>query len=188
MPRSTWARRFIGAGAALMGLGALAYIATSQGDLDQLLTVGSEAPDFEGHAADGTAMRLSDARGRWVVVYFYPKDDTPGCTRQACAFRDAFARYAERDIVVFGVSRDDRESHERFQEKHRLPFPLVADESGAVQRAYGVPSRLNMSRRVTFLVQPTGRIAHVWPEVDPGVDAREVLEAVAAHTGDGQGS
>src|SRR5579859_677693 len=116
-----------------------------------LLTVGSAAPDFEGKDAAGHPVRLSEQRGHPVVVYFYPKDGTPGCTTEACAFRDAWKRYDEKGVAVFGVSRDSESSHDAFRAKHTLPFPLVADEDGSVDRAYGVPSLLGMSKRVTFL-------------------------------------
>jgi peroxiredoxin Q/BCP len=121
---------------------------------------------------------LSENRGKPSVVYFYPKDDTPGCTKEACAFRDTWARFSERGVVIFGVSRDSAASHATFLEEHALPFPLVADETGAVQAAYGVPSRFGMAARVTFLVDGSGRIAHVWPDVDPGVHATQVLAAI----------
>jgi peroxiredoxin Q/BCP len=143
-----------------------------------LLPVGTPAPDVAGEDPQGNTVRLSDARGKMAVVYFYPKDGTPGCTKQACAFRDAFDKLARAGVVVFGVSRDSAESHRTFRKEHNLPFPLVADESGDVARAYGVPSKYQLlTDRVTFLVDPNGKIARVWPEVDPAVDAQRVLEA-----------
>jgi thioredoxin-dependent peroxiredoxin len=144
-----------------------------------LLPVGAVAPDFEGHDVTGKTVRLSEQLGHAAVVYFYPKDGTPGCTTEACAFRDAFKRYDQRGIVIFGVSRDSDDSHKEFRAHHALPFPLVADEDGTVDRAYGVPSLLGMSKRVTFLVGADGKIARVWPDVDPGVHADAVLAAVA---------
>lgn len=144
-----------------------------------LLAVGDAAPDVAGEDANGDTVRLSASRGHPAVVFFYPKDETPGCTKEACAFRDAFARYSAAGIVVFGVSRDTAESHRAFAANHKLPFPLVADESGEAERAYGVPSRLGMTARVTFLVGADGRVARVWPDVDPGVHADEVLAAAA---------
>jgi peroxiredoxin Q/BCP len=144
-----------------------------------LLPAGAVAPDFAGHDLTGKTVRLSDARGHAAVVYFYPKDGTPGCTTEACAFRDAWRQYEQRGVAVFGVSRDSDESHKEFRAKHSLPFPLVADEDGSVDRAYGVPSLLGMSKRVTFLVSADGKITHVWPDVDPGVHADEVLRALA---------
>jgi peroxiredoxin Q/BCP len=145
-----------------------------------LLPVGSPAPDVEGHDSTGKAIRLSEVRGHAAVVYFYPKDGTPGCTHEACAFRDAFQRYQARGIVIFGVSRDSDESHKDFLAHQSLPFPLVSDTDGSVDRAYGVPNVLEMSKRVTFLVGPDGRVSRVWPDVDPAVHAEEVLTAAAA--------
>jgi peroxiredoxin Q/BCP len=148
-----------------------------------LLPVGAPAPEVVGVARDGRPATLSSVRGHAAVVYFYPKDETPGCTHEACAFRDAFAKYEERHVTIFGVSRDSEASHEQFRSKHSLPFPLVADEDGRVARAYGVSSTLGMASRVTFLVGKDGRIARVWPDVDPGVHAREVLAAVDVEEG-----
>lgn len=143
-----------------------------------LLAVGAPAPDFTAKDAQGAAVRLSQTRGQIAVVYFYPKDETPGCTKQACAFRDKFAEFAAAGVTVFGVSRDSQQSHDAFRKHHELPFALAADESGAVQRAYGVPSKLpGVSARVTFLVDRDGKIARVWPEVDPVLNVGEVLGA-----------
>ncbi len=143
-----------------------------------LLSVGATAPEVMGMTRAGTLMTLSAARGRPAVLYFYPKDGTPGCTREACAFRDAFTQFESRRVTVFGVSRDSKESHRRFRADHGLPFILVADEDGAVARAYGVSSVLGMASRVTFLVGGDGKILRVWPDVDPAVNADEVLAAV----------
>jgi len=145
------------------------------GSSAHMLKPGALAPDLTGEAADGSAVTLSAQRGHPAVVYFYPKDDTPGCTKEACAFRDSYTRYSSLQIPIFGVSRDDAESHRAFREEYELPFVLVADTDGRVQQAYGVGSFLGMASRVTFLVGPDGRIAHVWPDVDPGVHAAEVL-------------
>lgn len=143
-----------------------------------LLPVGAIAPDLVGTTADGRQIHLAAARGNAAIVYFYPKDGTPGCTKEACAFRDAFSGYQERRVMIFGVSRDSTEIHADFRERHQLPFPLVADEDGAVARAYGVSSPLGMSARVTFLVGPDGRVARVWPDVDPAVHATQVLSVI----------
>jgi peroxiredoxin Q/BCP len=145
-----------------------------------LLQVGAIAPDVTASASDGATSRLSAARGNPAVVYFYPKDETPGCTREACAFRDVFKKYEARRAVIFGISRDSQESHRRFRAKHELPFLLVADEDGSIARAYGVPSALGMTSRVTFLVGKDGRILRVWPDVDPSVHADDVLAAIDA--------
>ena len=144
-----------------------------------LLPVGAVAPDVQGRDPSGKTVRLSEVRGNPAVVYFYPKDETPGCTTEACAFRDAFKSYEAKHVVVFGVSRDSSESHAKFATHHALPFPLVADEDGAISRAYGVSQMLGMASRVTFLVGADGRIARVWPNVDPGVHADQVLAAAA---------
>jgi thioredoxin-dependent peroxiredoxin len=144
-----------------------------------LLPVGAPAPDLMGTTRTGERVRLSSARGHAVVVYFYPMDATPGCTREACAFRDTFDRYSALGVTIFGVSQDSAQSHRRFSQRERLPFPLVADEDGRVTRAYGVPSRIGLSSRVTFLVDGSGRVARVWPDVDPGVHANQVLAAIA---------
>jgi peroxiredoxin Q/BCP len=145
-----------------------------------LLPVGSTAPDMTGEDAAGNAVKLSDQKGKMSVVYFYPKDNTPGCTKQACAFRDAFARLEKAGVVVFGVSRDSVDSHREFRKEHNLPFPLVSDESGAIAAAYGVPTKFFvMSARVTFLIDPQGKVAQVWPDVDPAVDAENVLKAAS---------
>jgi thioredoxin-dependent peroxiredoxin len=169
------------AGVTILGATACGQTRRPDGEVG-LLPVGSPAPDFEGEGGDGKPVRLSDVRGKVAAVYFYPKDDTPGCTKQACAFRDAFDRLAAANVVVFGISRDSAESHRRFRQKHALPFPLVADEPGDVARAYGVPMRLGMTSRVTFLVDVNGTVARVWPDVDPAVDAKRVLEASRALT------
>ena len=115
-----------------------------------LLPVGAAAPEMVGRDATGKELRLSESlrTGKPAVVYFYPKDGTPGCTKEACAFRDTWNRFTERGVMIFGVSRDSEASHTEFLKKHELPFPLVADESGALQTAYGVPSRLGMAARV----------------------------------------
>lgn len=141
-----------------------------------LLPVGSAAPDFVGKASDqGAAVRLSGVRGRPAVVYFYPKDGTPGCTKEACAFRDAWKKYEQEDVAVFGISDDSGHSHDEFQKKHKIPFPLVSDESGEIGRAYGVKRGIIGYDRVSFLIDREGKVAYVWPSVDPGVHADEVL-------------
>jgi len=153
-----------------------AVLAGCSGSSQSMLKPGATAPDVTGIGAGGETVSLSERRGHPAVVYFYPKDATPGCTKEACAFRDSFDRYTAAEITIFGVSGDDAESHAAFRKEHNLPFPLVADVDGRVQAAYGVSSTLGMAARVTFLVDGDGKIAHVWPDVDPGVHADEVLE------------
>lgn len=151
-----------------------------------LLPVGAMAPDFVAKDPKGHDVRVSDQRGHATVVYFYPKDGTPGCTKEACAFRDAFDAYVARSITLIGVSRDSEESHRAFIAQHKLPFSLASDEKGDIEKSYGVGSTLGMSARVTFLVGPDGRVAQVWPNVDPGVHASEVLSAAQKFVGDAE--
>ena len=151
---------------------------------ESLLAVGAAAPEVSGVDAKGTAYKLSAQKGKFAIVYFYPKDDTPGCTKEACAFRDAFEKFVAAGVTIFGVSRDPEPSHKAFQQKYTLPFPLVADTSGAVQKAYHVPSNIwGGTKRVSFLVGPDGKVARVFPDVDPGVHAKELLGIIATLKG-----
>lgn len=147
-----------------------------------LLPVGAIAPEVTSTATDPQAAEprasLHSLRGQAAVVYFYPRDATPGCTREACAFRDIYDEYSRRGVAIFGVSQDSVQSHREFSKQHHLPFPLVADEDAKISAAYGVDSLLGFNSRVTFLVSPTGRVAHVWPDVDPGIHAKQVLKAI----------
>lgn len=145
-----------------------------------LLPVGSRAPEVTGRKLDGSEVTLLASKGKPVVVFFYPKDGTPGCTKEACAFRDAWKRYEAAGVVVLGVSTDSLASHAEFQKNHELPFALASDESGALGKGYGVPTKPWGYARVSFLVDRAGAVAHVWPDVDPGVHADEVLARVAA--------
>jgi thioredoxin-dependent peroxiredoxin len=147
---------------------------------EPMLPVGSAAPEVVGTDAKGTTFKLSAQKGRYAIVYFYPKYDSLGCTREACAFRDAFDKFVAAGVTIFGVSRDPTPSHQAFMKKYTLPFPLVADPSGTMQKAYRVPSLAEgVAARVTFLVGPDGKIARVFPDVDPGVHAKEVLGVIA---------
>lgn len=124
---------------------------------------GDQAPDFTLQDQHGQSVTLSDFRGKWVVLYFYPKDDTPGCTREACSFRDSHEDFADAGAAVIGVSRDGIESHRAFAEKHRLPFTLVSDASGALRRTYGVPKTFGLlDGRVTYVIDPEGVVRHVF--------------------------
>lgn len=142
----------------------------------QPLTVGTPAPDFALQDQSGTERSLESFRGQPVLLYFYPKDSTPGCTKEACAFRDVWDRYQEANIAVLGVSSDDVASHAKFAEEHQLPFPLLADTSSTVAKAFGLKPKLGMAPRVSFLMDAEGIIRAVYPNVDPGVHAAEVLE------------
>lgn len=145
------------------------------------------APDFTTVAHDGSTVRLSAFKGRPVVLYFYPKDDTPGCTVEACGFRDAHAQFGRHKAVVLGVSPDSPRSHVRFREKHALPFTLLADEDHAVAERYGAWRAKSMYgksymgiARSTFVIDGAGRIARAFTTVKPQGHEREVLAAVAA--------
>ena len=139
---------------------------------------GTAAPDFTLPSQDGTPISLRDYRGKWVVLYFYPKDMTPGCSREAHNFQADQAQYAERDAVVLGVSVDSVESHKRFCAKDGLNFKLLADTHHTVTDAYGSLTNLGIVKfaaRHTFLIKPDGKIAKVYTSVDPGKHSQEVL-------------
>lgn len=155
-----------------------------------MLTEGSEAPDFmlPGIDAGGTEVqvKLSDLRGRNVVLYFYPKDDTPGCTKQACGIRDEWAAFRQSDAVVLGVSPDDLASHRKFSEKYDLPFTLLADPNHAVAEAYGVWTEKSMYgrkywgiERSTFVIDEEGRVADAFRRVRPKEHTTQVLTALS---------
>ena len=149
------------------------------------LKPGDPAPDFEGVTTDGTRVSLKGFRGRKLVMYFYPMDDTPGCTKQACSLRDHNAEIAAKGAAILGVSTQDEDSHRRFTAKYRLNFPLLADRDGVVGRAYGTiggggllaaaRALVGMAERVTFIVDEKGRIAHVIDRPDVSNHAEEVL-------------
>jgi len=150
-----------------------------------LLDVGEKAPAFRTMDQDGEKISLEDFRGRKVVLYFYPKDDTPGCTKEACAFRDEFAAFRRRKVEVLGVSVDDENSHEKFARKFSLLFRLLADPDRKIVNAYGVWGEKSMygrkymgTHRVTYLIDEKGKIAAVWPKVKPQTHAAEILEAL----------
>lgn len=145
---------------------------------------GSVAPNFAAKDANGEPVRLKDLRGQKVVLYFYPKDDTPGCTKEACSFRDAFADFKKRDIKVLGVSIDSEGSHKKFAAKYKLPFTLLADPDHSIADAYGVYGEKKFMgrtylgvKRVTFLIDEKGKVKKVFEKVKPEEHAREVLEA-----------
>jgi peroxiredoxin Q/BCP len=149
------------------------------------LKAGDPAPDFEGVTTDGTRVSLKGYRGRKLVMYFYPKDDTPGCTKQACSLRDHNRDIAAKGAAVLGVSTQDAQSHQAFTRKFNLNFPLLADSDATVGRAYGVlggpglvsklKSGLGLADRVTFVIDERGRIAHVINRPDVANHAQEVL-------------
>lgn len=139
---------------------------------------GQPAPGFELKDQDGKVHSLEDYRDGWVALYFYPKDDTPGCTTEACEFRDNIFAFNRLGCQILGVSLDDEASHKAFSEKHGLPFPLLADTEGTIAEAYGVKSSYlgtPIAKRETFLIDPEGRIARHYDKVDPDTHSRQVL-------------
>lgn len=141
-----------------------------------LLGAGAVVPRLRGHDQNGRIVELEFPASNLTVVYFYPRDSTPGCTKEACAFRDVWHKYEDANLRVIGVSGDDASSHLEFSKEHHLPFPLVADESGAWGRAFGVPSLAGIYSRVTFLVGQDGHVLKTYDNVDPGLHAAQILE------------
>jgi peroxiredoxin Q/BCP len=160
--------------------GATAPSAKEAKPLGKDLRVGDLAPDFEAKDQQGRTRKLAEHRGKWVLLYFYPKDDTPGCTRQACDLRDQYAEFTQAGVVIYGVSRQDAASHEAFRKKHRLPFDLLVDEDGSLGALYGVGSFFGFGffNRESVLVSPEGKIAALLRSVDPETHASEVLSLV----------
>lgn len=140
---------------------------------------GKPAPTFRATAHDGVAIDSQKLEGTKLLVYFYPKDETPGCTREACAFRDAFDDLVQHGVVLVGVSSDDDASHRAFAQHHTLPFHLVSDPKGALAEAFGVPTRMGFFGRQSFLLGADGTLLKAWREVDVARHAKDVLEAAA---------
>jgi peroxiredoxin Q/BCP len=141
---------------------------------------GQPLPDLDLTAEDGEHLGTAELKGQKTVLYFYPRDDTPGCTKEACAFRDRMDDYAEADIRVYGVSLDSPESHREFRAKYNLNFPLLTDEGGRASEALGVlRENRRTANRVTFLLDPDGKISRVYPEVSPETHADEILQDAA---------
>ncbi len=144
------------------------------------LGAGAPAPDVTFPVHTGESLRLASLRGKPVIVYFYPKDDTPGCTVEAQEIRDLYEQLQGTGAVVIGVSTDGRDSHRAFAEKHTLPFLLASDESGAIARAFGVPLKNGRATRVSFVVGADGRIKRSFPSVTPKGHAQELLSAISS--------
>jgi thioredoxin-dependent peroxiredoxin len=144
----------------------------------QTLAVGQDAPDFVAHDQDGKAVQLAALRGKSVVLYFYPKDETTGCTREASAFRDGWTALRQRNAVVIGVSTDSDASHRAFAANHQLPFSLLSDPGGALAAKYGVPLMLGLERRQSFVIGPDGKLKKIYRTVDVAVHAREIAADV----------
>jgi peroxiredoxin Q/BCP len=166
-------------------LGALLLAVCSPAALTQAATpaVGAEAPDFTLPDQDGKQHALKDFRGQWIVLYFYPKDGTPGCTKEACEFRDNIFGYRQLGAVVLGVSVDSDSSHKSFAEKHHLPFTLLADPAIKATTSYGLVwgfAGLRLARRDTFIIDPRGRIAKHYENVSPAGHPAAVLADLKA--------
>lgn len=171
--------RIVAALALLLGCGASATAGPAVGEM---------APNFRLQDQKGEWHDLDQYRGRWVTLYFYPKDDTPGCTTEACAFRDNIFAFEDMGAAVLGVSLDDVESHGQFAEKYSLPFSLLADLDGATAKNYGVLSDFGgfkVAKRETFLIDPEGRVARHYPRVNPGNHSEEVLAELKKLMADG---
>ncbi|HMJ91782.1 MAG TPA: thioredoxin-dependent thiol peroxidase [Candidatus Acidoferrum sp.] len=152
---------------------------------DLKLKEGDKAPNFSAETSGGGRVSLNDLGGKHVVLYFYPRDDTPGCTKEACAFRDSYQEFIDRGIVVLGVSTDPVRAHDKFVAKYKLPFTLLADPEKQIVQAYGVwgeksfmGRKFQGTHRVTFLIGPDGHIQKIWPKVKPEEHVDEVLAAV----------
>ncbi len=145
--------------------------------------VGAPAPEFELSDQDGRLHALEDYRDSWVVLYFYPKDETPGCTTEACEFRDNIFAFRKLNAQILGVSLDDAASHKSFAEKYSLPFPLLADVDGVVADAYGVKTRkfgMTVAKRETFIIGPDGRVVKHYESVQPATHSDDVLQDLEA--------
>lgn len=177
-------------GLALVGLVIVVAVAASLWAAPRasaaLLKDGQMAPDFQTQMVKGdkvSSVKLSDFRGKMVVLYFYPKDFTPGCTKEACAFRDGYAELAKAGIVVLGCSVQGTRSHQAFIKKYKLPFALLSDPDKKLANAYGVANgipAMGLDRRVTYVIDPRGKIIRVYPKVDPSANASEIIHAFAS--------
>jgi len=152
----------------------------------EMLKVGMPAPDFSTTAVvndQTTPIKLSNYRGRKVVLYFYPKDSTPGCTKEACAFRDGYAQLSRWGIVLLGCSIDSADSHRAFAKKHGLAFPLLLDPGNKIAKAYGADNGipiLGLDRRVTYVIGEDGNVLKVYPSVDPSIHATQIIQDLGA--------
>ena len=162
--------------------GLLTLLGCSGTDANSLM-VGQPAPPFALHDQNGKLRRLSDYAGKWLVVYFYPKDNTPGCTKEACHFRDDIAKLRDLGVQLVGISLDSTASHDRFAQKFKLPFPLLADDGGGVAKrydAYWSLAFIHFARRHTFIIDPAGQIAKIYRNVDPDTHSAQVIADIKA--------
>jgi len=164
----------------LLGLaGSIALLFARMTQASELPKIGQEAPDFHLPDQYGKLHKLADFRGKWLVLYFYPKDDTPGCTQEACAFRDDIEKLAALGAAVVGVSLDDSLSHQEFAQKYHLPFPLLADKNAETAARYGVLLNLGVykaAKRFTFLINPQGIVSKVYDKVETSRHSTEIIE------------
>ncbi len=163
-------------------LGALAGLAWRWGGRGEPPAVGAAAPDFDLYDAAHKRHRLADYRGRWLVLYFYPKDATPTCTAEACNLRDGYHEFQAREVALLGVSLDTAASHADFAQRHSLPFPLLADREAAVARAYGALwdfGVFRFAKRHTYLIDPNGRVVKVYREITADRHAQEIIVDLA---------
>lgn len=174
----------------LFGLFAtLALMVTQMARAGELPKVGEAAPDFDLPDQNGLSHNLQEFTGKWLVLYFYPKDDTPGCTQEACAFRDDLHKLTALGAQVVGISVDDGDSHAEFAKKYHLPFPLLADKSAEVAAKYGSLTNLGLikfAKRYTFLIDPQGKVAKVYLKVETSKHSTEIIEDLKTLTGKGK--
>lgn len=176
-------KRFISIMSAAVFVAAAVLLFAGPPSQAEQVQAGDPAPDFELRDQSGQMHSIEDYRGDWVALYFYPKDDTPGCTTEACEFRDNIFAFKAADCQILGVSLDDEESHKEFSEKYNLPFPLLADTEGSTADAYGVKTRMlgmTVAKRQTFLIDPEGNIAKHYEKVDPDNHSKQVLADLEA--------
>jgi peroxiredoxin Q/BCP len=163
-----------------MAMSLLAFLVGAAG-----LAAGTPAPDVSAQNQDGKIVRIAELKGRPVLVYFYPKDDTPGCTKEACSLRDSYGRYQALGAIVLGVSRQDAASHRAFREKYHLPFDLLVDEDGSFAKAFGVETMpiVGFHKRQSVLIGSDGKVLRFFESVDPATHSAEVLSALAEDKG-----
>ena len=142
------------------------------------LSVGDLAPQFEGLATDAKTISNETIKGKWTVLFFYPKAFTPGCTNEVCSIRDNYSNLKKYDINIYGISRDDIETQRKFKEKYKLPYELISDKDGKIIKAFNVEGPFGMAQRKTFIINPEGKIAYIFDKVNPKNHAKEVEEVL----------
>jgi len=144
------------------------------------LSPGDLSPDFSAKNQDGKTIKLSNLKGHYVVIYFYPKDDTPGCTKEACSFRDEYQKIKDLNAVVLGVSRQDEKSHQAFKAKHKIPFDLLVDKDGSLAKSFGVGTMplIGFTKRQSILIGPNGKVVRFYESVDPSKHTHQVIEDI----------